>query len=122
ATVNFAVIPAIIYDDFQSYANTAALVNASTGLGKHGAGPGVNSVGAFTIQTGGAVVIDPTGGPDGLRTMRYDWAAQNASECGLDYYVDSTINFPSGGVNLPNGELWIRLIDKLSPGFVNGND
>src|SRR5205823_2306331 len=43
ATVNFAVIPAIIYDDFQSYANTAALVNASTGLGKHGAGPGVNS-------------------------------------------------------------------------------
>ncbi len=115
ATVNFNVIPAIYYEDFQRFADTAALLSPTSGFGKT-----ATSVAAFAINAGGAIVLDPTGGPDSNKAMQYIWPA-NPVACGVDYFVDAAVNFPGGGQPLPSGSLYIRVLDKLSAGFSNGN-
>ncbi len=114
---DFLVELAYFYDDFQSYADTAALKNTTTGFGA--ITPFVNST-AFHIAAGGAVDIDPTGGPNGDRAMKYSWPDRTGLNTnftvGTETVVRSTSRAPS-----PSGEIWVRFMSKETAGFHIGD-
>jgi hypothetical protein len=114
STQDFVVQPAYWYDGFQGYANTAALLDNSSGVGTY--------VGAahFLRPAGGPITLDPTGGPDGLKAMRYDWPDRTGVGCtGNEYTL--AVEWYKGNGALQWSTLWARWTDKLSAGWHNGD-
>jgi trimeric autotransporter adhesin len=107
-TVSFVVQPALWFDDFQSYADSASL------HANFGNIPGVVS---RSFNPPGQITLDPTGGPGGTRAMRYNFRVNGNSNQDLwtviDYRGPST-----AGPTVDT--VWFRFTTRESPGFETG--
>jgi hypothetical protein len=107
-TLAFVVQPAVWFDDFQSYADSAAL---HTNFG--------STSGALvrSFFPPGQITLDPSGGPGGSRAMRYNFRVNGATNQDLWTVVDYRGPTTAG----PNVDtLWFRFTTRESPGFETG--
>lgn len=115
--VNFTGTSSYFYEDFQRFANDAALFDATTGLGA--IAPFTNAT-SFGIDAGGAIHLDLTGGPAGDKAMRYDWP--NRAGLNSNFRVGFNLQVRNGSrVASPTDQLWIRCLDKFTLGFHEGD-
>jgi hypothetical protein len=107
-TLAFVVQPAVWFDDFQSYADSAAL------HANFGASAGAVSRSFFPA---GQITLDPTGGPGGSRAMRYNFRVNGATNQDLWTVIDYRGPTTAG----PTVDtLWFRFTTRESPGFETG--
>lgn len=104
----FVVQPAMWYDDFQSYADSAAL------HANFGNFAGVVSRSFFPA---GQITLDPTGGPGGTRAMRYNFRVNGNANQDLWTVIDFRGPTTAG----PTVDtLWFRFTTRESSGFETG--
>jgi hypothetical protein len=107
-TLAFVVQPAVWYDDFQSYADSAAL-HANFG--------NFAGVVARSFFPAGQITLDPTGGPGGTRAMRYNFRVNGNANQDLWTVIDFRGPTTAG----PTVDtLWFRFTTRESPGFETG--
>jgi hypothetical protein len=113
--IDFTVEVATFFDGFQSWANSAALVDLVTGFGASATTtPGMSG------GTGGSAgLISLTNeGPSGEKVMRYDWPDRIAVGCVSDgFNVSRRVHF---GTKPNSPFLCIRWFDQYLTGWVNG--
>jgi uncharacterized protein YjdB len=115
-TVQFAVQKAHYADDFQSYTSSSQLNSGSSAAGNFWAGAN-HDIGA--VANPQFISLDPSGGINGGKAMRYDWPARATAPCTgseITIGVMPRLNPPPAGMR----NLWIRFTSKESPNFAHG--
>ena len=116
ASVAFSVQKALYADNFQSYTSSSQLNSGSKTAGSFWVGQGRDIGG---ISNGQNISLDPTGGFNGDKAMRYDWPARPTASCTgseITTAVMPRLNPPPSGTK----NLWIRFTTKESAGFAHG--
>jgi hypothetical protein len=107
-TTAFVVQPAMWFDDFQSYADSAAL-HANFG--------NIAGVVSRAFFPAGQITLDPAGGPGGSRAMRYNFRVNGNSNQDLWTVIDFRGPTTAG----PTVDtVWFRFTTRESPGFETG--
>jgi hypothetical protein len=116
AAVAFTVQPALYSDNFQSYTSSSQLNSGSVAPGNFWAGANHDIGGVSNPQS---ISLDPTGGFNGDKAMRYDWPSRATAACTgseITTAVMPRLNPPPAGLK----DLWIRFTTKESAGFAHG--
>jgi hypothetical protein len=116
ASVSFTVQQAMYADDFQSYTSSSQINGGQMGGGNFWNGTG-HDIGA--VSTPSQISLDPTGGLNGGKAMRYDWPARPTAACtGAEITIGimPRLNPPP----VATKDLWVRFTSKESPNFEHG--
>ena len=105
---NFIAIPALFYDDFQSYADSADLLRNF---------PKAYKSSMIVFQNNPSqITLDQTGGPNFTKAMRYNIPARPGN-C-----TNYAVNFqPYWKTNEQIDSVWVRFESRESPFFSNGS-
>jgi uncharacterized protein YjdB len=115
-TMSFAVQRALYADDFQSYTSSNQLNSGTMAPGNFWYGPN-HDIGA--VSNPSAISLDPSGGLNGGKAMRYNWPARPSAACTADEMtvgIMPRLNPPPSGLK----DLWVRFTSKESPNFEHG--